>query len=194
MAKKCGDLHKIPSGITYQCLRLADHDGKHKHVGITWDNEKEKSMGFNEGDRVRIDEDSAHSKAGELGTVTHVYDVNRTAYRVKLDSGNESSFFGTELWPVDEKREALITLAETLDTARKQANAISIPVIESQRGVYGQIELSLVDTLEAYFEGQVDDTSLFANATLNSMVDSGNTVREALKAVVKNDYNEQGNR
>lgn len=140
-------------------------------------------MSFNEGDRVRIDEDSAHSKAGELGTVTHVYDANRTAYRVKLDSGNESGFFESELWPVDEKREALITLAETLDKARLQANAIDVYTIQSQLGVYGDIVRSLTDTLEVIFEDR-DDPNLFANLAYNSLLD-GNTVREALKAVGK---------
>lgn len=139
-------------------------------------------MSFKENDRVRITA-KTHSKFGELGTVNHVYTDGGCL--VQLDTGNRSAFFKDEVEIVDEKREALIELAETLDSARKQANAISIPVIESQRGVYGQIELSLVDTLEAYFEGQVDDTSLFANATLNSMIDSGNSVREALKAVQK---------
>lgn len=142
-------------------------------------------MSFNKGDRVRIDEDSAHSKAGELGTVSHVYDVNRTAYRVKLDSGNESAFFGTELWPVDEKREALIELAETLDKARLMANAIDELVIQSQRGVYGQIALSLHDTLELIVGAGKEATfNAHADRVYDALID-GNTVREALKAVEK---------
>lgn len=40
MSKRCNNLHKIESGITYQCLRLKGHEGKHKHVGITWENEE----------------------------------------------------------------------------------------------------------------------------------------------------------
>lgn len=79
-------------------------------------------------------------------------------------------------------REALIQLAETLDKARIQANAIEAAA--SQRGVYGQIVLSLFDTLELIFVEQVDDHNLFANLAYNAILD-GNTVREALAVVVR---------
>lgn len=131
-------------------------------------------MSFKEGDRVRIDEDSARSKAGELGTVTHVYDVNRTAYRVKLDSGNESGFFETELWPVDEKREALIELAETLDKARLQANAIN--------GCDGDIYRTISESLYGVLGIIVGEESEGFD-TYQNMVASGLSVREALAQV-----------
>lgn len=81
-------------------------------------------------------------------------------------------------------KEALIELAETLDKARLQANPIDHPTISPQRGVYGQIVLALTDTLEVIFEGQIDDANLFANRAYTSLLD-GNTVREAIAAVVK---------
>ena len=140
-------------------------------------------MSFKEDDRVRIAEDSAHSKAGELGTVSHVYADH--AYRVKLDSGNESGFFHKELELVDEKREALIELAETLDKARLQANAIDELVIQSQRGVYGTIALALHDTLGEIVGHGYDATRYAHSDRVYDSILDGNSVREALKVVSK---------
>jgi hypothetical protein len=82
-------------------------------------------------------------------------------------------------------REALIELAETLDKARLQANAIDDLVIQSQRGVYGTIALALHDTLEQIIGAGKDD---IFNASADRVYDSildGNTVREAIAEVVK---------
>ena len=38
MGKRCNDLNKTASGITYQCLRPEGHEGRHQHVGMTWEN------------------------------------------------------------------------------------------------------------------------------------------------------------
>lgn len=82
------------------------------------------------------------------------------------------------------EREQLIELAETLDKARIQANAIDVYTIQSQMGVYGDIARALTDTLEVIFDGKVDDENLFANLAYNAILD-GNTVREAIALVVK---------
>jgi len=139
-------------------------------------------MSFKENDRVRITA-KTHSKFGELGTVNHIYTDGGCL--VQLDTGNRSAFFKDEVEIVDEKREALIELAETLDKARLQANAIDELVIQSQRGVYGTIALSLHDTLEQIVGAGYDATRYaHADRVYDSILD-GNTVREALKAVEK---------
>lgn len=131
-------------------------------------------MNFKDKDRVRIKDSSAHRSSGELGTVSHVYDVNRNSYRVKLDSGTESGFFESELELLDERREALIDLAETLNKARVQANAIE--EMAPQHGVYGDISQVMVEVLCTITgRGEVGDI-------YDSLLD-GNTMREALKAV-----------
>lgn len=139
-------------------------------------------MNFNKGDHVKAAVQYGKF-AGKVGTVTQVYTDGET-FAVKLDDGEEYAFFLSELEHVDAKREALIELAETLDKARLQANAIDEYTIAAQGGVYGYIVLALTDTLEAIFDGQVDDENLFANLTYNAILD-GNTVREALAVVVK---------
>ena len=137
---------------------------------------------FNEGDRVVVTAVN-HSQVGVQGNVSKV-DLDRETYLVDLETGRTSGFFEKELEPVDEKAEALIRLAETLDTARLQANASDAYTIQSQNGVYGQIAQALLDTLEVIFVDHVDDHNLFANLAYNSLLD-GNTVREALASVVK---------
>lgn len=77
------------------------------------------------------------------------------------------------------EREALIILAEMLDKARIQANAIDLLVIQSQRGVYGQIVLALHDVLEQIV-GDTEDPSLDADKVYVSIFADGNTVRQAL--------------
>lgn len=140
-------------------------------------------MSFKTGDKVRVVV-PAHSMNGEVGTVTRVYPDGQT-FSVEFDNGRESGFFLRELELVDAEREALIELAETLDKARLQANAIDDLVIQSQRGVYGTIALALHDTLEQIIGAGKDD---IFNATADRVYDSileGNTVREALALVVK---------
>jgi len=135
-------------------------------------------MSFKKDDRVRITA-KTHSKFGELGTVNHIYTDGGCL--VQLDTGNRSAFFKDEVELVDEKREALIELAETLDKARKQANAIEDYTIASeQEGVYGQIKLALLDTLEV-----ITDDAWKAGRVYGSAMEDGNTIREALKAVEK---------
>jgi hypothetical protein len=131
-------------------------------------------MEFKKGDRVKVIAKDSRQE-GKLGTVETVHSDKQTLM-VQMEEGNLSGFFVSELELVDLKREALIELAETLDRARQQANAISIPVIESQRGVYGQIELALHDVVE-----QIVGEDIIEVATVyTSIVAGGNTVREAL--------------
>lgn len=135
-------------------------------------------------DKVRVtSKNSVHE--GKTGTVRRVVPGGETACTVQLDEDPQGLLVGlflSELEVLDAKQEALIELAETLDKARLQANAIESAA--SQRGVYGEVSLALLDTLEMIFEERVDDANLFANLAYNSLLD-GNTVREALKAVVK---------
>lgn len=133
-------------------------------------------MSFKENDRVRITDSSAHHSSGELGTVTHVYETRRSAYRVKLDSGNESGFFESELEFVDPKREALIVLAEALDSARKQANDIN----GCEGTIYQQITIPLIGVLDALVP--VDAVGFDA---YEFIIHDGLSVREALKKVEK---------
>jgi hypothetical protein len=131
-------------------------------------------MEFKAGDKVKVIAKNSRQE-GKLGTVETVHSDKQTLM-VQMEEGNLSGFFVSELELVDLKREALIELAETLDRARQQANAISIPVIESQRGVYGQIELALHDVVE-----QIVGEDIIEVATVyTSIVAGGNTVREAL--------------
>ncbi len=148
-------------------------------------------MNFKQGDKVKIISKGSYY-VGATGTV--VSEGVDGAYRVQIEQpapkysgfdtmGIISGFFESEIELVDSEREALIELAETLDKARKQANASGNYVIESQRGVYGQIALSLHDTLEEIVGAGKD--AIF-NASADRVYDSildGNTVREALAAV-----------
>lgn len=79
------------------------------------------------------------------------------------------------------ERQALIILAEMLDKARIQANAIDEYAIQSQRGVYGTIALALHRTLEEIIgAGKEDIRTVTANRVYDSILD-GNTVRQALE-------------
>lgn len=76
--------------------------------------------------------------------------------------------------------QALIILAEMLDKARRQANAIDDLTIQSQRGVYGQIALALHSTLEQIIGAGMEATRYAtADRVYDSILD-GNTVRQAL--------------
>lgn len=141
-------------------------------------------MSFKENDRVKV-LGGNERYVGALGTVVEVFG-DGDALIVKLDIDNRhGGFFASELELVDPKREALIELAETLNKARLQANAIDEYVIQSQRGVYGTIALALHDTLEQIIGAGRDDIfSATADRVYDSVLD-GNTIREALAAVVK---------
>lgn len=130
-------------------------------------------MSFKEKDRVKVVAEN-HSKFGDLGVVNHVYEDGGCL--VQLDSGNRSAFFEDELTILDPKREALIELAETLDKARLQANAIAVTA--PQGNVYGMAANALVSVL-AYI------TDAYEAQRIYERILDGNTVREALKAVEK---------
>jgi len=78
--------------------------------------------------------------------------------------------------------EALIKLAETLDDARKQANASGVTLINSEYdgGVYGYTKQALIDTLEV-----IAGDAWKAGAVYDSIMEDGNSVRQALAAVLK---------
>lgn len=146
-------------------------------------------MSFNEGDKVRIKtQNIAHSQyEGKEGEVVGTYSAGGT-YRVSLEweapkssmfekMGVLAGFFESELELVDVKREALIELAETLDSARLQANAIE--EMAPQSWVYGDIAQVLVVVLCAL-------TGRFEVGDIYDLLLDGNTVREALEVVAKN--------
>lgn len=72
-------------------------------------------------------------------------------------------------------KEALIILAEMLDKARIQANAIEATA--PQDGVYGRIVIAEVETLALVTDAYV------AQRVYADILKSGNTVREALTVV-----------
>lgn len=133
-------------------------------------------MGFKEGDKVKVTtKNSMHE--GKTGKIVRVYEDNQSIL-VTLEQGNlagmTTGFFASELELVDERREALIELAETLDKARLQANAIEATA--DQRNIYGSISVLLVETL-CLMTGRYEVGDIY-----DALLD-GNTVREALKAV-----------
>jgi len=133
---------------------------------------------FKNGDKVRINAVN-HSQHGVQGTVSRVFEDGET-YLVDLETGRTSGYFEKELELVDPEREALIRLAETLDKARIQANAIDIYVIQSQNGgVYGQISQALTDVLEQIV-GDEDGNGVWEAGKVYQNLLDGNTVREAL--------------
>ena len=139
-------------------------------------------MEFNAGDKVRV----ILADTADTGRVGRITEGGGGAYLVLL-AGDEvpSGGYGSELELWDEKREALIELAATLDKARLQANAIDEYVIQSQRGVYGTIALSLHDTLEQIVGAGKDDIFYATADRVYDSVLDGNTIRQALAAVVK---------
>lgn len=157
-------------------------------------------MSFNEGDKVKvISTEIRHSGyVGRIGEIVNVFDVSsyiRTySVSLKWDTKDSSmfdsmgvlaSFYESELELVDEKREALIELAETLDKARLQANAIHDAEVSSQRGIYGTVALALHRTLEEIMgAGKVATRNATADRVYDSLLD-GNTVREALALVAE---------
>lgn len=151
-------------------------------------------MSFKEGDTVRVNTKRMQSKAhdGKTGKVVKVFEDARTySVSIKWDAPESSmfdsmgvltSFFESELELFDPKREALIELAETLDKARQQANAIE--ETSDQNGVYGRISNALTDTLGTIlYAGGHHFTKAYD--AYESMLFSGLTVREALAEVEK---------
>lgn len=128
-------------------------------------------MSFKVNDRVKVVAPS-HSMNGEMGNVTLVYSDGQ-AFSVLLDNGRESGFFLSELELVDEKREALIELAETLDKARLQANNIN--------GCDGDIYRSITQPLSDVLEIIAADAE--TGHDIYSALLDGNTVRQAIAAV-----------
>lgn len=129
-------------------------------------------MEFELGDHVKvIIKNSVFS--GKEGNIIHFHggDNVEDSVVVKI-SEKEVGFFVHEIEKVDPSREALIELAETLDKARLQANAIEEAA--PQRGVYGDIHIALVNTLALITD---DHEAVYA-----SIMEDGNTVRQALKA------------
>lgn len=128
---------------------------------------------FNKGDLVTVlTKNSIYE--GVRGRVEQSQDDD--TYLITLETGKISGFFERELEAVNEEREALIRLAETLDSARQQANAIEAAA--PQRGVYGDIHTALVNTLALVTN---DHEAVYA-----SIMEDGNTVREAIKYIEAN--------
>lgn len=130
---------------------------------------------FSTGDKVIITAEN-HSQVGVQGTVSEVYTDGDT-YLVTLETGRVSGFFEKELELVDPEKEALIRLAETLDLARQQANAIKA----TEGDTYRTISEALSSTLDAYFHRNGDGFEAY-----NEIIRSGFSVREAIKYVEDN--------
>lgn len=132
-------------------------------------------MSFKENDRVQITADFG-STLGKTGTITKVY-TESGGYLVQIDeAGRVMGFFDSELVALDPKREALITLAETLDSARKQANNIN--------GCDGTIYQSITTPLISVLDALVPVDAVGYDA-YEFIVEDGLSVREALKEVEK---------
>lgn len=133
-------------------------------------------MSFNKGDIVQVVK--GHWKAGgKVGVVSSVSDPGEYSYGyycVTIED-NVHVISGKDLTPYDEKREALIALAETLDKARILANTMN----ETEGAVYGDISRALSDTLQILSKDEYDSTEVY-----DSLID-GSTVRDALKRVEK---------
>jgi hypothetical protein len=127
---------------------------------------------YSKGDRVKINANYSIYN-GREGTIARTTFSEEDAYTVAIDGDTipERGFYERELDLVGkDDREALITLAETLDSARQQANAIDSAAPQS--GVYGKIHVALVDTLHLITEDYED--------VYESIMADGNTVRQAL--------------
>jgi hypothetical protein len=122
-------------------------------------------MSFKTGDKVRVVQGNSRYY-NQVGTVVNTYEDN-AGHLVELDSGLQRSFFNHELG-LDNP---LIDLAETLNNARMQANAI--PEMAPQGGVYGDISQIMVEVLCTI-------TGRFEVGDIYDSLNDGNTVREAL--------------
>lgn len=126
-------------------------------------------MGFNIGDKVRV---IGTVDKGRVGEIIRVY--SDSTHAVRFEDNTFAGFFASELVTFDAKREALIDLAETLDRARRQANAIEETA--DQFGVYGDVCVALKEVL-LLIEGG------YKTEAYGHILDDGSTVREALDLV-----------
>jgi hypothetical protein len=133
---------------------------------------------FNKGDLVTVTTKNSIYE-GARGRVERSQDDD--TYLITLETGKISGFFERELEVVDEEKEALIRLAETLDSARQQANAIKA----TEGDVYGKISEALSSTLESYFY-QSGKHAFYGEHAYGEIIRSGFSVREAIKYVEDN--------
>jgi hypothetical protein len=134
---------------------------------------------FNRGDLVTVlTKNSVYE--GARGRVERSQDDD--TYLITLESGKISGFFERELEAVHGEKDALIRLAETLDLARKQAEAIDIYTIQHGLGVQGEIVVALKDTLEVIIDEthEGENNAWHAGRVFGYLIE-GNSVREALK-------------
>lgn len=132
-------------------------------------------MSFKENDRIQVTAEVGNT-LGMTGKVTKVYpDTN--GYLVEFDgTGRVMGLFESEITLLDPKREALITLAETLDSARKQANAIN--------GMDGTVYQSITTPLISVLDALVPSENVGYDA-YEFLIEDCLSVREALNKVGK---------
>jgi hypothetical protein len=130
-------------------------------------------MEFKEGDKVKvITKNSAHF--GRTGVVIRSMDDSTCFVNLSGDDkvGILTGFFVSELELLDPEREALITVAETLNKARLQAKPEQPHV--GRENLTHEIEVVLYRTLM-----QLIDELLDVNTAFDAIL-AGKTVREAL--------------
>lgn len=130
-------------------------------------------MEFNQGDKVRV----ILADTADTGRVGRITEGGGGAYLVLL-AGDEttSGWYGSELELWDEKREALIGLAETLTTTLLTENVMDNPA--SLSDVYENIARALVETL-CVLTNRVEVSDIY------DRILCGYSVRMALAAAVK---------
>lgn len=132
-------------------------------------------MSFKEHDTIKvITKNSMHY--GTMGRVIRAQDDGTYFVNLFTQTGVLTGFFESELALFDSKREALIALAETLDSARKQANDIN----GADGTIYQNITTPLISVLDSLVP--VDATGYDA---YEFIIEDGLSVREALKKVEK---------
>lgn len=132
-------------------------------------------MSFKENDRVQVTAEVG-TALGMTGMITKVY-PDTCGFLVEFDgTGRVMGFFESEITLLDPKREALITLAETLDSARKQANDIN----GCEGTIYQQITIPMIGVLDALVPVDVVGFDAY-----EFIIHDGLSVREALKKVEK---------
>jgi hypothetical protein len=139
---------------------------------------------FAAGDRVKVNANYSVYN-GREGVIKRTTFSEEDAYTVALDGDTipERGFYERELDLVrKDEREALIILAETLDDARRQANAIEVTA--PQHGVYGQIHDALISTLETFCY-QTGHHAPLGYTIYESIMANDNTVRQAIEHVLE---------
>lgn len=129
-------------------------------------------MSFNVNDKVKVTANSI-SFDGMQGVVVLKFEETGGLI-VQLENGQQKGFWPNELEPVDAKQEALIRLAETLDSARLQANNIN----GCEGTIYQQITIPLIGALDALVP--VDAVGYDA---YEFIIEDGLSVREAIAKV-----------